>query len=230
MALTTTSLVRLVSDLTTSDIGDTDLANLIAEATRLFWKDISIRVEWEEVDGKINGSNREYKVANNPFAPTGSTTTVSINDITVYSIQTNATTGFEESSELTVSTVYSRDGRFIVSSAPASEIDEIRANYAYTSYWLDWDKVSLAVAYLTANLAYQKVLATGEIESVKFKDLSISSGAQGREGGTQAESMMTLYRSTINSMLPPKFQYGKIRPAKFLDVKKSMSLRKTLFP
>ena len=230
MALTTTTKIELVSDLTTNDISTENLALMIAEAERQFWKDISVREEWQIPDGNIDGSNREYRTQTYPISPTGSATVTSTSDIKIYGIHQNTTTGFDESTVLTVSTVYANDGRFKLSTAPDNATyDELRMNYSYTGFDLDSDKISLAVAYLTAFLVYGGNFTTGEYQNVKFKDVSISQGTKSADNKSKAISMYQNYNNTIRSFLPRRFRDTKIRSRSFIESELKVSRRATKF-
>lgn len=216
MPLTTTAKIELISDLDVSEISN--LNSLIPEAERQFWQDVSVRIENENPEGNIDGSNLEYRTQNYPISPTGSSLVVSSLDMAVYGIHSNATTGFEESTKLTVDEVFARDGRFKLDSAPDESVyDEIVVDYSYTGYNLDEEKVSLAVAYATAYLAYGGNFTSGEFETIKFKDLSVSQGSKGADNKSKAQSMLDGYYRTIRSLLPTRFKSKKIRSETFLS-------------
>lgn len=230
MALTNTALIKLVSDLTTSDISDIDLTSMIKEAERQFWKDISVRQEWETPDGSIDGSRTEFQVQKYPISPTQSSPTVAVSDITVYGIHTNATTGFDETTELTVSSLVARDGRFTLSTAPDPDTyDELKTNYSFTGVNIDWDLVSLAVAYATAFLVYGGKFTQGEYENVKFKDLSISQGSKSTDNKSKSDSMLEGYNRTLASLRPRRFRNRKIRSETFKSAHLRGAKRSTQF-
>ena len=169
--------VRLISKLTTSDISDEDLTDLIAISTKEINKKINIEVIREKVDyidltrqNKIDGSNNTYYVKNwkgKYLADRNYDGLIDTSDIVVYAIDTD---GNEE--VVSVSSVTFDEGKFVLSSAYDSSYR------LYITYcWSHWDEntphqfLNLAAAYLTtANVFLKK--DTG-VQNVRFGNVSI---------------------------------------------------------
>ena len=71
MALTTTTKVRLLGGLTTDDISDEDIENIISEATKEVLTQLNVKVIREKIEyidetreNDIDGSNKTYYVKN----------------------------------------------------------------------------------------------------------------------------------------------------------------------
>jgi hypothetical protein len=212
MALTTVAQVRSLAELSEDDISNADLSVLIDEIGPTFWKDVSARIEWERPDGQIDDVNLEYRVKHSPICPTQNSTDIVLSDIEVYGIKRNSDTGFDESSVLTVSEIKENDGRLILAIAPQrDDVDEIRVNYAYRHRWIDWTRVSTAVAYLVASKAFDKSPTSGEQETVKFKDLSITEKNGGSDSKTQSQQMLANYQNALKSVRGQNWMASKSR-------------------
>lgn len=169
--------VRLISKLTTSDISDEDLTDLIAISTKEINKKINIEVIREPVNyiditrqNKIDGSNTTYYLRNwkgKYLADRNYDGIIDTSDIIVYAVDSN---GNEEVA--TISSVTFDECKFVLSSSYNSTY------LLYVTYcWSHWDEntphqlLSLAAAYLTAANAFLKK-DTG-VQSVRFGNVSI---------------------------------------------------------
>lgn len=172
MAYATYTHVRTLTNLSTSDVGDTDLTSLIAFATAQVNQDINIKVIREKVEyidqtreNLIDGSNKTYYIKNwkdgylGDMNNDGSVTT---SDIIVYQITSDGT-----ETTLTVSSVVANDGKFVLSSAPSEVTLYVTYVYAPVSVSDPHALVNLACIYLTAALAYSKV-NIGKATSIAF--------------------------------------------------------------
>ena len=150
--------VRALTDITSSDIDDSDLSDLIDLATHMIIEDLTISVHDEQLSGNIDGSNTTFTTAYYPIADTDGDKTVTGSDVTVY--QWPDSSDPSTKSTVSVSTIYADLGKIVLSSAPASTIDKITCSYSYT--WeedINWELVKVACAYLTAFLFYVKKLS-----------------------------------------------------------------------
>ena len=145
--------VRLYTGLTTFDISNDDLDQFINIASSIMIEDLTISVVEEEISsGAIDGNNSTFELSKFPIADISGNKTVGSEDIVVYgyTIRDDPST----KSTIEVSTVYSREGIFVTSSAPSASIEQITVDYSYT---LDdnspnWELVKVACSYLTAYL------------------------------------------------------------------------------
>lgn len=169
--------VRLISKLTTSDISDADLEDIIAGVTKEINKKINIEVIREKIEyidntreNDINGVNTTYYVKNwkgKYLADRNYDGEVNTSDVIVYAVNTNGT-----ETEATVSSITTDEGKIVLSTA---------YNSTYTLYitycWSHWDEytphqfVTLAAMYLSAANAFLKK-DTG-VQSVRFGNVSI---------------------------------------------------------
>ena len=141
--------VRLYTGLTQDDISNDDLDDLIDVATEFVVKDLTLAIKDEEATGDIDGSNTTFSVCHYPIADTSGNKTVGSEDITVYSWTDEDDPSTKSS--ISVSTVYSRDGKIVVTSAPSASIEKVTVDYNYTMEEdINWELVKLATSYVTA--------------------------------------------------------------------------------
>jgi len=151
----TVSDVRDLTDITSSDISDTELSSLIDLATQMIIKDITIPVVGEKLSGSINGTNTTFSTSYYPIADINGDKTVDGSDVTVY-LWTDSSDPSTKST-ISVETIYPNEGKIVLSSAPSSSVEKITCDYSYT--WHDsinWELVKVACVYLTAFLFYVK--------------------------------------------------------------------------
>jgi hypothetical protein len=147
--------VRDLTDITTDDISDSKLAELIDKATKIIIEDLTIPIIDEELDGNIDGSNTTFSVDRYPIADVTGDSVVTGADVTVYIWGDRTDPSTRET--VPVSTIYPRTGKIVLSSAPAATIEQVTCDYHYTyEEYLDWDLINPACVYLTAYLFYIK--------------------------------------------------------------------------
>lgn len=163
MAYTTTAKIRLLTNLTTSDVSDDDVTNLIAQATYQVNSDLNTRV-YREVIGyidntrqnEINGTNTTYYVKNwnAKFIGDGDNDGgVDTSDITVYQVASDGT-----ESTLTVSSITPTTGKFVLDSAPSSGVDlYVTYEWCYRDESTPDKMVELATSLLTAAFCFEKI-------------------------------------------------------------------------
>ena len=147
--------VRALTDITASDIDDSDLSDLIDLSTQMIIEDLTISIHDEQLSGNIDGSNTTFATAYYPIADIDGDKAVTGSDVTVY--QWPDSSDPSTRSTVPVSTIYADLGEIVLSSAPASTIDKITCSYSYT--WeedINWELVKVACVYLTAFLFYVK--------------------------------------------------------------------------
>ena len=165
MTYTDTTTVRLLTNLTISDISDSDLTSIITQATVQINSDINIKIDREFVrpldqvrQNKIDGSNTVFYVRNwfgKFFADRNNDETVTTGDIIVHQVDTigNETT-------LTVSSIDDDDSNITLSTAPSSGVRLfITYSYSYVrqlSGSVD-PRLKLATTFLAAAYGYAKV-------------------------------------------------------------------------
>lgn len=165
MVYCTYSDVRLLTNLTTSDISDANITSIIAEATSQLNSDFNIEVIREPVypiddtrENKIDGSNTIYYTRNwfgKFLADRNNDGNVTTADVTVYQVDNNG-----NETTLTISSIDDDDCKITLSSAPTSGVDlYITYSYSYIrqlSGSVD-NRVKLACVLLSAAYCYAKV-------------------------------------------------------------------------
>lgn len=157
--------IRAMTNLTTTDISDTDLFELMSRATAQVNSDINVHVERELIspldntrENKIDGSNTTYYVRNwfgKYIADRNHDGDITTDDIIVYQVDTDGT-----ETTLTVSSITDNEGKFVLSSAPSSGV-RLYVTYDY-SYVREKEgnidaRLRNACIFLTASYAYSKV-------------------------------------------------------------------------
>jgi hypothetical protein len=175
MSLTTTSVVRLLSNLTVSDISDADITSIITQATAQINSDINIKVVREQVfaidstrENNIDGSNSVYYIQNwhgKFLADLDNDGDVDTSDVIVYQV---SSTGTETT--LTVSSIDDDDCKITLSAAPSAGV-RLYITYAY-SYVRQLagsvdNRLSLAAAFLTIAYCYAKI-NFGRAKDIQF--------------------------------------------------------------
>jgi hypothetical protein len=153
--------VRNMTNLTTSDLTDTQLCVLIGYCGAQLNADINVYVEEEEIweidntkTNKIDGTNATFYTVNYPIGDINDDMAVDTSDITVYQYLSDGT-----KSTLTVSSITPNTGKFVLSTAPASSICKLTITYKYAPISVSDpnQKIKMACALLTAAWAYTKI-------------------------------------------------------------------------
>lgn len=163
MAYTTIANVRLISNLTIADISDADVTSFISKATAILNGDINTPVNRERVDyvdrtrkNEINGTNTTFYVRHwrkKFIGDSDDDGDVDTSDITVHQVASDGT-----ETTLTVSSVTSSEGKFVLSSAPTSG-----ARLYVTYDWVYKDPatpsilIEQACSNLIVALAFEKI-------------------------------------------------------------------------
>jgi len=153
--------IRNMTNLTTSDLTDTQVCNLIAYAGAQLNAAINVYIEEENIleindtkTNKIDGSNKTYYTLNYPIGDMDNDMDVDIGDITVYTYGSDGT-----KTEGTVSSIIPNTGEFVLESAPAAEIVRLVVTYNHSQRSVsDPDMlIKMACSLLAAAWAYTKI-------------------------------------------------------------------------
>lgn len=193
MAYASIADVRLVSGLSITQISDSDVTSLITFATAQVNEDVEILFEDELIEyidnektNRINGSNTTFYVRYPYLGDSDNDGDIDKDDLYVYSIDGNGTR-----SDLTVSTVVAKTGKFTLSTAP----NGVTLYCTYRSAPVDMTKdtmVKLATAYLTGAFSFTKVSA-GATKSFHVGKISVV-----KEPGF--DKMMSAYTNEVNKI------------------------------
>lgn len=160
-----------LSGLDNSDVDNSTMANLCDRADLMVEGDVFVRHDDILLSDMPDGSRTEFRLPVSRKFPIGDrdrTSSSSLladagSDVTIYGIDHNDSTGYDESTEISVNTIESaRDGRISFSSAPSSSYDALRANYVTVPATIKFQQVRTAASYLAAHLALVYV-SGGEI-------------------------------------------------------------------
>lgn len=176
MAYVTTDEVRTITNISSSQISDADLSNIITFASYQLNEDLQIEIDRERVGyvsetktNDIDGSNTTFYVKNNYIGDLDDDFDVTTSDIVMWKEY------LETKSYLTISSVDVAEGSFTVSSAPANE-GSYYVKYTYSKARMDASglakKVKLAAAQLTAAWAYSK-LNVGKAPRFRMGNLTV---------------------------------------------------------
>jgi len=204
MGYATVEDIRLLTNLSTTDISDADLSSLLDRTIGEINSKINVHVIRERIlyidnvrQNKIDGSNTTYYVNNWNGCFLGDTdddSEVGTGDITVYQVDSSTNT----ETQLTVSSVDYDDCSFTLSSAPSSGV-KLYVTYAYTKInpVTPEGLLILAHAWLVASYAYLK-RDTGTANNVRFGRTSISRKIS--EGHTTAYNKYKMVLNEINNI------------------------------
>jgi len=174
MAYITVDEVRSITNISSSQISDSELSNIITFASYQLNEDLQIEIDRERIafisdikTNDINGTNTTFYVKNNFIGDLDDDFDVDTTDIEVWK-EFNDTKTY-----LTVSSIDVKEGSFVVSSAPANE-GAYYIKYTYSKARMDTPskKVALAAAQLVAAWAYSK-LNVGKAPRFRMGNLTV---------------------------------------------------------
>ncbi len=155
-------MFRRITHFSVSDISDTDITNLIAEADRAVMRLSTTEVWLEELDGSVDGSNTDFRTKYVPIADTNVDGNVDEDDVTIYYATFDSVTGWTElGSAVSASSVQSETGIITMATAPTSTTAEagVWAIYRYDTHGkTDYDILALASTYYLAYLTASKLM------------------------------------------------------------------------
>lgn len=163
MAYCTYSDVNLLTNVSSSDISDADITSIISKATIELNRKINIHEIREPVyylddtrKNSIDSSNTTFYVKNwkgKFLADLDNDGDVDTSDIIVYQVDSQGT-----ETTLTVSSITHNEGKFVLSSAPASGVRlYVTYDWAYKDVSTPDNLVKLACVFLTASYCYGKL-------------------------------------------------------------------------
>lgn len=163
MSFCTYSDIALLTNISTSDISNTDVTSIISEATKFLNSLINIEITREEIDyidetrqNKIDGSNKTYYVSkwkDNFFGDTNSDGSVTTSDIIVYAVYSDGTETIP-----TIASISTVNKSFTLTTAVNSSY---RLYVSYTTCFRNSATpdplIALACKYFAASMCYAKV-------------------------------------------------------------------------
>ena len=217
MGWASTTQAYFVSGLTTDEISSDDMTTACGYSDDLLKNEIFVRHYEEDLNGNIDGTRTQFQTKKKPIADREANGSnlydVDADDLEVYGINHNDDTGFDESTELTVSSVNARDGIITLSSAPSTDYDKIVGDFVCVNPQIKIDDVKLASSYLASHLAIMKGLGadiiSGTPYSYKAGNFTMNKGGGGNESEFQlAGKMWNEYQTILIRM-----RLGKISKA-----------------
>ena len=178
--------VRKIANLTTNDISDSDLADIIMYAVAFFNHEVNSKIieeKVEEIDStrenKINGTNKTFYVQKSfdwHIADMNDDGEVTTDDVEVYDYDQEG-----NKTKVTVDSIDPALGKIVLSSAPESgHTLKITYSYCPLSEADPHPLVKQAVAYLAAALAYTKIEAK-DFERISLGRLTVAKTESGFE-------------------------------------------------
>jgi len=167
--------INLMSNITSSDVANEDITNLIAEATKQINSDINVEVIREPIspidntrENKINSSNKTYYVRNwngKFLADHNSDGEITKDDVIVYQVTSDGT-----ETTPTITSVDDDDCSITLESAPSSGV-RLYVTYSYSTVRQLVDnvdeKLKLACVFLATAYCYAKI-NIGRAPNVQF--------------------------------------------------------------
>ena len=196
MAYATDAQIRKISNFTTNEISD--LTEQIAAADKWVLERITSKHRLEGVNGKIDGSNTEFRVQEYPIADDNLDSAVDANDVEIYYAAYSDVNKFLQfGSAQTVTSVVEDDGIINVTTAPTTTtaIGGVFATYrTWNVYDVDYTEFKRIASYVACAYAQAKVLGlSGNYHEIE-KDIRKSSA-----GGNYLE----IAKSMLNNILKP---------------------------
>jgi len=160
MAYATLAAFRRFTHFTVSDISDTDVTAMIADADRAIVRLTTTEVYLERLEGNIDGSNVDFRTKYVPIADaTASGIAPAAADVTVYYATLDDTTGWLElGTAKTVSSIQAETGIITMETAPTTTTAEagVFAVYRYDSQGVVSNELRIMascyfLAYMVAN-------------------------------------------------------------------------------
>lgn len=205
MAWATIALARLLSGLSTTDISDADLTSLIPYADLKIKGCVFMSMADAELDGDINSSNKEFRVPSWPIADYDASGTVDADDLTLWSVKEDSTTGFEESTEITISSVNARDGIVTLDTAPDSTtVDYVVSDYHLTKKGIGSTQLEHLASLALSYLAFCNVAGTkgSTPESYSWDGFRVTKGSSGDSLERRANTILSQYKNECLTMRP----------------------------
>ncbi len=161
MAYATTAKFRLMTNFDETDINDTDVGNMIADADRAVVRLTTTEVYLEQLRGNIDGTNVDFKTEFNPIAEADADGSVDGDDVTVYYSTFDSVTNYTElGSAQTVTSIQDKEGIITMTTAPTTTTAEggVFAVYRYDSQGVQNNDIRvLASTYYLAYLVAMKI-------------------------------------------------------------------------
>ena len=180
MVWTSTSNVRLLSGLTTTDIGEDDLNCLIQVAQKEVLLGINNKVIREPVkyidstrENTIDGSNTTYYIKNwkaNFIGDYNYDLSVDTSDLTLVSVDSDGT-----EADVAISSVTYDEGKFVVTTAQNNVDMYLTYTFTYFNPVTPDPLLKLATEYLAGAYAYMRI-DSSQKKQVKFGNVSITNG------------------------------------------------------
>jgi len=163
MAFCTYGDISLITNISTSDISNTDITSLISEATKLLNSLINVEVIREEViyldetrENEIDSSNTTYYIRNwkeGYLADSDSDGDVDTSDLKVYAVHSDGT-----ETEATISSISTSNKSFTLDTAYSSNYRLfVTYSYCFKNPATPDPLIALACKYFTASMAYMKL-------------------------------------------------------------------------
>jgi len=171
MAYATIAQFRSVTNFTVSEILDSEVTALIADADRAIVRLTTTEVYLERLGGNIDGTNVDFLTRHKPIADADASGTVDKDDVTIYYATFDSVTNWKElGSAQTVSSVQSKEGIITMSAAPTTTTAEagVFGIYRYDSRGnTSTDIYKLAACQFLGHLVSKK------LEGQNIKNFSI---------------------------------------------------------
>lgn len=204
MACTNIELIRAKTNYSTSDISDSEITQIIEEATSEINAEINIHVVRERIkyidnsrQNKIDGSNKTYYVQNsiqNSFGDSNNDGELTIADIKVESEDSEGNI-----TEVTVSSI-NVEGSFILETALTSTTSKAYITYDYTYYDITIpDKLIVLLGTYLASSYAAAIVEEGLSSSVKFGNIRISNAQK----NTSYSKFTTRYEKLLGRVKIP---------------------------
>ena len=158
MSYSSLTELRLLSHFSVSEISDTSVSDLIADADRAVLRLATISFYDEKLGGSIDGVNVLFTTKYKPIADVDCDSDVTDADVTVYLVAYDSENN-PVHTLIPVTTVNARDGIITLTTAPTTTNAEVGVYADYKGYQMsvDYDLLKLAANYYLAHLCEMKI-------------------------------------------------------------------------
>ncbi len=162
--------VRALTNLTANDISDADLTALMAIAQRMFFNDVLMRIEREEITySRTSPTTLIYQLSHYPIASVENGLNPTAGDIVVEALNINANDLSNAIRQIQVQDLNAGWGLIQLAEAPQPHERLFATYYAAPVSFNSYD-IDAAVNFLTAHLATLRIQDPGTIQVADFNN------------------------------------------------------------
>lgn len=214
MVYTSITDIRLLTNLSTSDVSDANLTSIIAKVNSIINSKINVRVIRESVQyidevrtNHRDGSNKVFYLRNwegKYLGDSNDDATIDTSDVTVYKVDSN-----NVESTMTVASITYDQCKITLSTAPSNS-DNLYVTYKYSTLdpVVPDILINMAATYLACAMAFTK-RDTGQMDILKFGNMTLQ-----KKVSEASDTFMARYYSALRDIYSITSSGGKFKDSK----------------